>query len=124
MMRALGRSTGAPAEHQVIIATHSDLTLTDADPALVQLFVRRDGAVEVCGPPASTFGAAPGDLGRLLFGLSAPVGNFAEQQLRDALRRDDPEELRWLADVMGPGYLRFALQARLFELELGTGQDG
>ncbi len=108
---ALGAARTAWGDgHQVVVATHSSLTLTDAEKALVQLFVRRDGTVEVIDPPVSTFGAAPGDLGQLLFGLDAPVGAFAERTLRDALDREDLEQLTRLADTMGPGYLRLAVQ--------------
>jgi predicted ATPase len=99
--------------HQVVIATHSSLTLTDAEAALIQLFIRTEGKVRVLDPPASTFGAAPGDLGQLLFGLSAPVGDFAERTLRAALKRGDPRELDQLAAAMGPGYLRLAVQSLL-----------
>jgi predicted ATPase len=99
--------------HQVVVATHSSLTLTDAEAALVQLFIRRSGRVEVVDSPVSTFGAAPGDLGQLLFGLEAPVGDFAERTLRAALVHDDVEELTRLAGAMGPGYLRLAVQSLL-----------
>jgi hypothetical protein len=81
--------------------------------ALVQLFIRTEGKVTVLDPPISTFGAAPGDLGQLLFGLDAPVGNFAEHTLRTALEHGDAEMLGRLASAMGPGYLRLAVQSRL-----------
>ncbi len=118
MIRALGGDeTRNDGGHQVVVATHSSLTLTDAEAALVQLFVCRDGTIEVLDPPISTFGAAPGDLGQLLFGLDAPVGNFAERTLRRALERGDPAELDRLSGAMGPGYLRLAVQARLEEAD-------
>jgi predicted ATPase len=117
VISALGRGVAQARGHQVVIATHSSLTLTDAEPELVHLFVRLDGGVEVHDPPASTFGAAPGDLGQLLFGLDAPVGNFAERTLRAALRDGDPAQLRLLAMAMGPGYLRLAVQSRLADLD-------
>ncbi len=44
-------------------------------------WVAEDGRIEVSEPPASTFGAAPGDLGHLLFGLESPIGNFANRLL-------------------------------------------
>jgi energy-coupling factor transporter ATP-binding protein EcfA2 len=121
---ALDRGAAHARGHQVMIATHSSLTLTDAEPALVQLFVRLDGEVEVHDPPASTFGAAPGDLGQLLFGLDAPVGNFAERTLRGALEHGDPRELRRLASAMGPGYLRLAVQSRLADLDRDRPDSG
>ncbi len=108
--------------HQVVIATHSSLTLTDAEAARVQLFVRRGRRVEVMGSPVSTFGAAPGDLGQLLFGLEAPVGKFADRTLRAALEREDVEELERLAKAMGPGYLRLAVQSLLADAR-GEGDD-
>lgn len=111
MTRALGgRDAGVRDGHQVVIATHSDLTLTDADPALVQLFVARPSGIEVVGPPISTFGAAPGDLGKLLFGLDSPVGAFSERLMRTALERGSAAELERLVDVMGPGYLRLRMR--------------
>jgi energy-coupling factor transporter ATP-binding protein EcfA2 len=111
-------SAGAASGHQVIVATHSSLTLTDAEAALIQLFVRKQNTLEVMTPPIPTFGAAPGDLGRLLFGLPAPVGNRAERVLRDALEQDhSAADLERLAGVLGPGYLRLAVQMRLDEIE-------
>ncbi len=114
MTRALGGDgMQDDRDHQVVVATHSSLTLTDAEASLIQLFIRTDGTVRVLDPPASTFGAAPGDLGQLLFGLEAPVGNFAERMLRAAIEREDPGELDRLASAMGPGYLRLAIQSLL-----------
>ena len=118
--RALGGAEQPGHEgHQVVVATHSSLTLTDAEAALVQLFLRTDEGIAVLDPPTSTFGAAPGDLGQLLFGLHAPVGNFAEHTLRLALEQGDEEALARLAGVMGPGYLRLAIQRRLDEARAG-----
>jgi predicted ATPase len=124
VMRALGGDRTRRGDgHQVVIATHSSLTLTDAESALVQLFVRgKGGRVEVLDPPASTFGAAPGDLGQLLFGLDAPVGNFAERTLRAALERADAGELDRLASAMGPGYLRLAVQSLLEDVNDAPGE--
>jgi energy-coupling factor transporter ATP-binding protein EcfA2 len=123
MTRALGGDGKDGYDgHQLVIATHSSLTLTDAEAALVQLFVCREGKIEVLDPPTSTFGAAPGDLAQLLFGLDAPVGNFAERTLRGALERGDPEELDQLSSAMGPGYLRLAVQSRLENAD-GTSLD-
>jgi predicted ATPase len=121
VMRALGDDRAqAGSAHQVVIATHSSLTLTDAEAALIQLFIRKDGKVSVMTAPISTFGAAPGDLGQLLFGLDAPVGNFAERTLRDALEHADRDELERLAGTMGPGYLRLAVQGILGESDEPT----
>lgn len=111
MMRTLGGRDGRGNDgHQVVIATHSDLTLTDADPALVQLFLARPSGIEVVPSPVSTFGAAPGDLGKLLFGLDSPVGAFSERLMRRALERGTADDLGRLADVMGPGYLRLTMR--------------
>ena len=112
--QALDHTDTKPGEgHQVVIATHSSLTLTDAEAPLIQLFLRRGGKIEVHPPPTATFGAAPGDLGQLLFGLDAPVGDFAERMLRDALDHGDEAQLESLARAMGPGYLRLAVQSRV-----------
>lgn len=112
--------------HEVIIATHSDLTLTDADPDQVYVFSvkeeeggegGRGTRIEVGRPPFSTFAANRGDISQGLFATPAPVGNYSRTLIEAALRGGDRAEVERLLDTVGPGYYRFVLRDRLSQLE-------
>lgn len=114
--------------HQFVVATHSELALTDAVAEEVQWFSVEDGEVVIEEPPVSTFAASRLELSQRLFDV-LPVGTFSAGEIDDALddgeltdseRRDRVCEL---LDVAGPGPYRFLLREELYRLE-DAAEDG
>jgi len=102
---------------QVVIATHSDLTLSDADRSDVYLLAVDTPADEPevpMEPAVSPFAADRGEITTRVFGAGQTSGSHALGIVNDALARRDPEELRETLERVGPGFhsfrLRYALQ--------------
>jgi predicted ATPase len=102
---------------QVVIATHSDLTLTDADRSDVYV-LDADSPAEreevPTQPPVSPFAADRGEIAAGVFGAGQTSGSHALGIVNRALESKDPEQLRETLERVGPGFhsfrLRYALQ--------------
>lgn len=115
------------ANNEVIIATHSDLTLSDADPQQVYIFAEtevhlKDGGttekrVSVSTPTVSPFAASRGDISKGLFQTSNAIGTYAKDKIDDALTKGDKAEIEKLLEIVGTGFYRFRLRERLAQLE-------
>ncbi|HZU70493.1 MAG TPA: hypothetical protein VFA09_24690 [Ktedonobacteraceae bacterium] len=109
--------------NEVLIATHSGLTLTDADPRQVYKFVEREGKIFVEPPPISPFAANLGDISRTFSETERAIGNYANERIEEALRAGSREEIVQLVDeVVGPGFYRFRLLNKLEQLEEEKGE--
>lgn len=102
----------------VLIATHSSLTLTDVFANEIVL-LRNDErghahAVEVTIP---TFGADPTEIMVGVFGAEDSIGKRATEFLDRILETADPAEMRHYLDMIGTGYYQFELRRRLRSLE-------
>lgn len=105
--------------HEVLIATHSALALTDAHPHQVYCFERneREGGVVVVQPAISTFAAGLTEIQNAVFKTREAIGSYARQTIERALQRGDLDELqRLLSGFTGPGLSRFYLRDRFLEL--------
>lgn len=111
----------------VVISTHSSITLSDvASKEVIRL--RRDDGDSVLDPiqeGVQTFGAGPGELMTKVFGARASIGQYSREQLNDFLRRpwtvDNIEELEQLIRHIGPGYHRSELRLRWREIRDSQG---
>jgi predicted ATPase len=112
--------------NEVIIATHSDLTLTDADPQQVYIFAetevqRRNGTtvkrIAISNPTISPFAASRGDVSKSLFQTSHAIGTYSKDKIDRALTEGDKAEIEKLLEVVGTGFHRFRLRERLAQLE-------
>lgn len=121
-----GAAESPAASHEILIATHSELMLTDADPSQVYLFkkspVLGPGGRLVprirVGPPAiSPFAAGRGEIAQGLFDLPSNIGVYASERVERALREGSKEDIKKLIATAGPGFHRFRLINRLAELE-------
>ncbi len=111
--------------NEVIIATHSGLTLTDADPRQVYKFVERDRKILVEPPPISPFAANLGDISRTFSETERAIGNYANDRIEEALGTGSREEIERLVDeVVGPGFSRFRLLNKLMQLEEENTEQG
>ncbi|HEY2478203.1 MAG TPA: AAA family ATPase [Solirubrobacterales bacterium] len=105
---------------QVVIATHSDLTLSDADRSDVYVLSAdspADGAEVPTEPPVSPFAADRGEITAQVFGAGQTSGTHALSVVNQALASNDREQLREALKRVGPGFHSFRLRYALTEEE-------
>jgi len=105
-------------DHELLIATHSSLLLTDIDPDQIYHFDLKENRVELKNDEISTFAANRADILKEIFGVNSSIGgysqNYIDQKINNAERS---EEIKAILGKVGPGYHRFQLLERLFELK-------
>lgn len=119
------RGRAVQFSNEVIIATHSDLTLTDADPRQVYVFKEEPaeeagtspGRIVVGKPRFSTFAANLQDVSSGLFEKSASIGNYSKNRVESALDKGSEKQIRDLLKTVGPGFYRFRLREKLTQLK-------
>lgn len=110
---------GRDASADIVLATHSDIVLTDADPAAVVHFTHDDGAVVADAAPIPTLAASRQEIASRFFEVSGGVGRFGLEMVRRTLVRDR-DAIDALLPKVGPGLSRFRLERRRDELEEGA----
>jgi hypothetical protein len=101
---------------QVVIATHSDLTISDADRVDVHMLEpgeETEGSERPRIPAVSPLAADRGEITRQVFGASASSGTRGFRVVEDALTSGDREQLEAALDRVGPGFHRFRLEFAL-----------
>lgn len=96
--------------HEIVIATHSSLMLTDALPDQLYYFILKKGSVHCYNIKASTFGGSRNEIMQALFQTEHSVGSYAYSVVERVLAEvDDVEKLESYLDNIGSGYLRLRL---------------
>ena len=107
--------------NDVLIATHSSITLTDVFNDEIILFKKQNGSSQVVPIRSTTFGADPSEVMIRLFDVPDSIGERALEWLDKQLDRDwtqaSREELKDLIKKVGPGFHRSELRAILRRLE-------
>ena len=102
--------------NEFLVATHSDLILTDAMRSQIHLFENPTGSrTEVKELQISTFAAGRDSISKQVFKASS-IGGFASDTIKELMAETDPEQLAQAISKIGPGYQRFRLQERLYAL--------
>ncbi len=113
--------------NDVLIATHSSITLTDVFNDEIILFQKRDGQAVPIDIRSTTFGADPSEVMIRLFGVSDSIGKRALEWLDAQLERDwtenDLVHLEELLDKVGPGFHRSELGRIWKRLKDDAAQD-
>ncbi len=113
--------------NDVLIATHSSITLTDVFNDEIILFEKREEGSVPIDIQSRTFGADPSEVMIRLFGVPDSIGNRALEWLDAQLDRDwqksELDELKHLLDRVGPGFHRAELRGILKRLETNAPQD-
>ncbi len=113
--------------NDVLIATHSSITLTDVFNDEIILFRKRDGQAEPVEIRSTTFGADPSEVMIRLFGVPDSMGARALEWLDSQLDRDwkpdDLAELEKLLKAVGPGFHRSELRGIVRRLKDNAAQD-
>ncbi|OFD42212.1 hypothetical protein COJ38_01980 [Bacillus cereus] len=110
------------ALHEVIVATHSTLLLTDADSDQIYHFISKNGKISKTSRVSlSTFGANRGEIDKQIFGTNSTIGTHSEKLIEQAFQLADEKKdtslLEKLGSKMGPGYHYFRIANRLLEIE-------
>ena len=96
--------------NEFLVATHSDLILTDAMRSQIHLFENPTGSrTEVKELEISTFAAGRDSISKQVFKASS-IGGFASDTIKELMAETDPEQLAQAISKIGPGYQRFRLQ--------------
>lgn len=113
--------------NDVLIATHSSITLTDVFNDEIILFDKQDGSSRVVPIRSTTFGADPSEVMIRLFGVPDSIGERAMEWLDTQMEREwmsaDQAELEALIQRVGPGFHRSELRAILRRLQQNAPQD-
>lgn len=108
---------GADAFHEIVVATHSSLILTDAFPDQLYYFHLKNGQVQCHNIRASTFGGSRNEIMQQLFRTSHPVGSYAYSKIDELLKTAaNTEELEELLENVGSGYLRLRLLDKIHRM--------
>ena len=101
---------GTAANHEIIIATHSSLMLTDAFPNQLYYFQQRQGQVACLNIRASTFGGSRNEIMERLFLTNTSVGVYSFKVIEKILDEvDDVQQLEKYLKSVGSGYLRLRM---------------
>lgn len=108
---------GTTPLHEIIVATHSSLILTDAFPEQLYYFQSTDGQAECFNIHASTFGGSRNEIMQALFQTHHSVGSFAYNKVISLLETsDNADELESALESIGSGYLRLRLLDKIQHL--------
>lgn len=111
---------GAAFRHELLVATHSSLILTDAFPEQLYYFREEHGSVKCRNIRASTFGGSRNEIMQALFQTSHSVGNFSYSKIEELLQKaQSAGELEEQLKNVGSGYLRLRLLERLRRMREG-----
>jgi hypothetical protein len=104
---------------QVVIATHSDITISDADRSAVHLLEKRDerSSLTSTPPPISPFGADRTTITTSVFGAASGIGSYAIEVVDGALEKRERAPIEAALDRIGPGFHRFRLEYALQTLD-------
>ena len=102
--------------NEFLVATHSDLILTDAMRSQIHLFENPTGSrTEVKELEISTFAAGRDSISKQVFKASS-IGGFASDTIKELMAETDRQQLPHAIAKIGPGYQRFRLQEQLYAL--------
>lgn len=107
--------------NDVLIATHSSITLTDVFNDEIVLFDKREGHTVPVDVRSTTFGADPSEVMVRLFGVPDGVGRRAMEWLEERIQEnywtlERRFELEDLIEHVGPGFYRTELRLILKKL--------
>ena len=111
---------GAAFHHELLVATHSSLILTDAFPEQLYYFREEHGSVKCRNIRGSTFGGSRNEIMQVLFQTPHSVGSFSYAKIEELLQAaQSTEELEEQLKNVGSGYLRLRLLERLQRVKEG-----
>lgn len=104
-------------KHDVFIATHSAMLISDARPDELHRLENVNGC-SVCHPsPINTYGANIIDIGQIMFKMEGNIGERAREDIEKAINGRSIDQIDKKLQEVGPGEYRWRLRARKKHLE-------
>jgi energy-coupling factor transporter ATP-binding protein EcfA2 len=108
-------------KHDIFIATHSAMLVTDAKKDEIHRFENRESGTIVYPTPINTFGVNVVDIGKALFQMESDIGKRSQYEIEDkikkAFEKNNTEELNILLREVGPGEWRWKIRTAIKEIK-------
>ena len=108
-------------KHDIFIATHSAMLVTDAKRDEIHRFENRESGTIVYPTPINTFGVNVVDIGKALFQMESDIGKRSrdeiEEKIKKAFQDNKSDELNLLLREVGPGEWRWKIRTAIKEIE-------
>lgn len=112
--------------HDVFIATHSAMLITDTKPEEIHRIVDTNDGAYHYKPQVNTYGVSVVDIGKYLFMMESDIGNRAKKEIQDFLDKEIPnskeeieklqQDTNKLLKQVGPGEWRWKLRTKQKEI--------
>lgn len=106
-----------PSNHDIFIATHSAMLVTDAKEDEIHRLENLPSGIIHYPVPIKTYGTNIIDIGRVLFQMESDIGERVKNEIKQAMESNDKEKLNTLIKEVGPGEWRWKIRAKLNQLE-------
>lgn len=105
------------AKHDIFIATHSAMLVTDAKEDEIHRLENLSSGIIHYPVPIKTYGANIIDIGRALFKMESDIGERVKNDIQRAMENNDEENLENLLKQVGPGEWRWKIRTKLNQIE-------
>ena len=103
--------------HDVFIATHSAMLITDVKRDELYRFEFVNDKIKSYPVSINTYGANVIDIGQALFDLEADIGERSKKEIEEAIENNDKTTLKKLLKQVGPGEWRWKIRTKLNEIQ-------
>lgn len=103
--------------HDVFIATHSAMLITDVKRDELYRFEFVNDKIKSYPVSINTYGANVIDIGQALFDLEADIGERSKKEIEEAIDNNDKTTLKKLLKQVGPGEWRWKIRTKLNEIQ-------
>jgi hypothetical protein len=103
--------------HDVFIASHSAMLVTDAKKNEIHRFEARSNGTVVYPTPINTFGVNVIDIGKALFQMESDIGRRSRDKIEVAIKNRKLDDLNKLLREVGPGEWRWKIRTAIKEIE-------
>ncbi len=103
--------------HDVFIATHSAMLITDVKRDELYRFEFVNDKIKSYPVSINTYGANVIDIGQALFDLEADIGERSKKEIEEAIDNNDKTKLKKLLKQVGPGEWRWKIRTKLNEIQ-------
>ena len=107
----------ANTNHDIFIATHSAMLVTDAKEDEIHRLENLSSGIIHYPVPIKTYGANIIDIGRALFQMESDIGERVKDEIQEAIDKNDKDKLNDLLKEVGPGEWRWRIRSKINQIE-------
>ncbi len=108
-------------KHDIFIATHSAMLVTDAKKDEIHRFENRESGTIVYPTPINTYGVNVVDIGKALFQMESDIGKRSQSEIDEKIKKafqdNKSDDLNLLLREVGPGEWRWKIRTAIKEIE-------